>query len=599
MKTRKRDMIVRMLIIDVIILWPLFNSFFGIDMVDTGYYLYQYENPLSPNIPYTYYLAIIIGAVWNKVFGFFGIWGLNILEILMEYLLCFIVYKILHPIFGKKQTLLGILICMLAISTYVNIFNYHQLNMFFCTILTLFMLKGLREEKKIWIFAAGCSGMLAIASRMPSVLTLCCVFVIVYWMIIYKKTIKIMFQNIVAFLGGYAVIGIIYIIILKMAGVLDTVIGEIFRLNSLGKSSSSTYGSSSMITNFINDTLNGIESALVFLASVFCVYIMYEYYIIRKEKIQSKILGFVGCIIGIAGMFVSVYLIADAPPYVQLTSFSWFLYGILFTIGAFYIIKGLFAKTKREKFDGLVMFLSEALILLCFVGSAARAKHAIMGMWIILPFLIHKVSVYIRRRKSHKVHVGKKKTLTFSYQSGKATIIIVALVLVIVFTRFLSVTNNFDSPNRLALNASVDNKKLEFVFTTKRQAKAMNEVLDVVEKNASDDTTLMIVGNSLIFYYLTDMTPYVRTWVTGSSYMIDTLREDLNTQQNSGTPLPIIIEAKTNTYEGFSEEKYQALAEQIKKSKYGDKGQLIAEFRNNYNYNLIYENDYFYIYYVK
>ena len=81
--------------------------------------------------------------------------------------------------------------------------------------------------------------------------------------------------------------------------------------------------------------------------------------------------------------------------------------------------------------------------------------------------------------------------------------------------------------------------------------------------------------------------------------MIDTLREDLNTQQNSGTPLPIIIEAKTNTYEGFSEEKYQALAEQIKKSKYGDKGQLIAEFRNNYNYNLIYENDYFYIYYVK
>lgn len=598
MRTKKRENIIIMIIVDIIILWPLLNSFFGVDMVDTGYYLYQYENPMDPNIPYTYYLAVILGAAWNKIFGYFGLWGLNILEVFIEYLLCYITYRILSPLFGKINTLAGILICMLAISTYVNIFNYHQFNMFFCTLLTLFMLKGFVEEKKIWIFASGCSGMLAVASRMPSILSLCCVFAIIYWAIVYKKGIKETVKNIGAFLAGYVAIAAIYALFLKMSGAFDRVISEIFRLNSLGKSSSGSYSSSNMLTNFINDTVNGVEAALVFVVCAGVIFLAYEYFIAKKEQIGFRIVGVLVIIAGIAGMFAAIYLVADAPPYVQLTSFSWFLYGIVFLIPLFYIVRGLFWKKEQYQFDGIVMFLSEALVLLCFVGSAARAKHVIMGLWLILPFLLNKISSYRRQRDGIRI-ISKKKEIVFAYQTGMACILIVLVVFGIAFARFLSVTNNFDSPNRLKLTSTINNEKMEFVFTTEREAQAVNEVLQVVQQNAEDETTLMVVGNSLLFYYLTDLTPYVKIWVTGSSYLYDSLKQDLEEKQNAGTPLPIIIEAKTNTYEGFSEEKYQELADQIKNSHYREKGQLITEFRNNHQYNMIFENDYFSVYYTK
>lgn len=311
---------IKVLCLLAIIIWPIYNSFLGLDLVDTGYYLYQYDTPLSPYGTYTTYLATLIGAVWLKIFPGLGLWGLNLLEILLEWATCIVVYQTFKTKFGKITTLCGIAITMLGISTYVNIFNYHQLNMALCCMMLCFMYMGLTKKKKYLLFISGCMGALAITCRMPSVLTLVCVLCIVYWHIWESKSKVGLGKNILAFISGYAVIGIFVIIFLYCFQLTDTIIGEIFRLNDLGSTGSAAYGTSSMLTNLIRDTFWGILAALLFTICILFFAIIYEW--AQNRKARYWLVG-VYILARVPIIYASVYIVGQAPPFIQLTSFSW------------------------------------------------------------------------------------------------------------------------------------------------------------------------------------------------------------------------------------------------------------------------------------
>lgn len=72
-------------LIYLIVIWPLIGSFFGVDMADTGSYLYNYQHPFSDTISLFTFLATAIGALWYKLTSFLGLWGLNFLEVLLEW----------------------------------------------------------------------------------------------------------------------------------------------------------------------------------------------------------------------------------------------------------------------------------------------------------------------------------------------------------------------------------------------------------------------------------------------------------------------------------------------------------------------------------
>lgn len=595
---KKSNIIFYIFIIFAIILLPIVNSFLGIDMVDTGYYLYQYEAPISDYGVYTSFLANLIGAAWLKVFGFLGLWGLNILEILLEWLQCLVIYVTFKNYFGKRNVLVSCGIAMILISTYVNVFNYHQLNMFLCTLMLCLMYTGLKKERQYFFVFSGMTGMFAVFNRMPSILGILCFACIIYWGLFISKNRRKTIKYTFLFSLGYFIMMFLIFGFLKcldfitQLNILERVLNEVLRLNNLGKNGGAAYGSSSMITNFISDNIHAVLAALLFILCGALILAAAQWRI-YKNNVVSKILFILVCLFMLPLIYYAIYVVGNAPEFIQLTSFNWFVYGLCFTISIAYILLGIFPKKKEYGWSGLLLMMSMALILLCCAGSAARLKHVILGLWIILPFAIDQ-SIKFCKKDSTSFHIIKK-SISICKKAKIQTFVYISAILVLTVVNFVRVTNNFDSPNRLELTATIDSEKVRFLRTTEREASATNELLE--ELRSQQDRPLMVLGNAVIVYSLADMESYVKPWVSGTSYTADDFAYHLESEiQWKNKPLPIIVWSRTNPYEGFSEEQYEELLEREANNNYSGKREIVEEFMNRFEYNKVFENDYFIIY---
>lgn len=582
--------------IAIIILWPLIHAFLGVDLVDTGYYYYQYLHPRDWNTPYTGYLATLIGAVWVRIFPGLGLLALNILELLMEWTMCVIVYFTFRKSFGELKTLFSIMICELTISIYVNVFNYHQLSMFCCTLLICSMYWGLKNNKLIFFLISGVMGGLAFATRMPSILCVCCIACILYWRLAVDKDLIRMIKEVLLFIAGLVImiagfIGIVYVL-----GVYDRFMGSVFRLGSLGQSSSSTYGVSGMSKNLILDSIHGITGVLVFLMIVLAIIALAQFCIsiYKKSKAGGVILGIIS--LGISGaLFIyvgkyAVYVLPKAPNFIQLTSYIWFMYGAFLLYGIIETIRGLFVKSKEERAKGALAFMGVALMLLCFVGSAARSKHAILGFWVLFILFTSRFCGWMTQSKDI-VLLKKVRLSTFAYKSGLS---LSAVFIGVCFVHFICTTNNFDDPNLFNLTESIHNERVVGLKTSKREADAVNEVLGVLEEYKPHHVNMMVIGNSIGLYSMTDYKAYVKPWVYGSSYTVNDLKSDIETAEAENRPLPVIVWSKTNAYLGFAQEDYEKLlSAQNRTYKNSPKTKVIEEFMQRYHYTVTFENDYF------
>ena len=140
--------VIKIVLICAIFLYPFLHTFIGIDLGDTGYHLYAFENLYkTPElIGFTAYLTTVIGWAWLKIFPGLGLWGLNLLEVFVEMLMVFVVYKTLKAYLGEIRTLIGLLLAIIASDTYLNIFNYHQFNVLLLVLILCFEFKAITSS---------------------------------------------------------------------------------------------------------------------------------------------------------------------------------------------------------------------------------------------------------------------------------------------------------------------------------------------------------------------------------------------------------------------------------------------------------------------
>lgn len=626
MRLRKRtDLIVCIVGIALILIWTVIHSFLGIDLVDTGYYYYQYLYPRADNVSYSTYLGTLVGGVWIRIFPSLGLWGLNLLELLLEYVLCGIVFLTFRKTFRVKSIMIAVTMCMLTISTYVNIFNYHQLGMFLCTSMLCAMYTGLRKKQSIWQLVAGACGCFAVFTRFPCILTLVCILCILYWRLVVDHDIKRMVKEVLFFLAGFIIAMGILGGVFYFLGVFDKVVHDVFRIFSLGGSESSTYGTSNQFSNLMTDTLHSVEAAVLFLACSFlmtiaCSILTSEFR--KNQKVYSYILKAVGAIAVIIlcaiGSYYAFYEVGLAPAFAQLTSFSWYIYGMLFVIGAGFSVSGLIAyihdkkrgnaecsssdlsaegqRGNKYRQNAAIGFMGIALVLLCFVGSAGRSKHAILGMWFLVPLTIDWLWDFLEKIRHSEILLGNYITKL----GIKVSCLVMGLLFLAAFGWFLARTNNFDDPNLSNLTVEINSDKLRMLKTTEREATATNEVLKELRPYSNPEERLMVIGNSVMLYALTDMPAYVRPWVTGTSYMPEELTEELTIAQSWGGPLPIILWTKTNAYLGFSQENYETLVTSTQTANdKSPKVKLIKSFMEKNKYKKTFENDYYEVWIAK
>lgn len=598
----KGEKVIKILLMSGIVLYPLLTSFFGIDLGDTGIHMFNYENIFSnpDKVGFTSYFTSVTGNLWLMLFGNLGIWGLNLLEVIMEIAMATVVYKAFGKNLGEVQTLFGIFIAVLASDTYLNVFNYHQFNVFLLILILICQYKAITEDKRLFSLFAGVFFTIVVCSRMGSVTAIVTCFLYLFWYMCENKDIKFLLRHMGSFLAGTLGMGIVMAGVLLLSGQTAYFIANISRLFGLASSSGGGYSMDNLWSTFIFGNLDAIASGFIFLSAGIVLVLGFGMIFTSKEtEIKRRVFNILFGIVtvGVAGyQLIYAYDVNEAPNWPQMTTGPSFFIGLFYVITFFSIFYHLHAKDGKTE---IALIGVEAIILplLTIAGSNTGTKHVILAFWFIAPISVSSVFALLKKSSVQLINeMASKLGIVIKYSALVLTLFVLCVSGGYKFFDMIYATMNFDSTDRSSLRYSIENDKLKFMKTTKREADAVNGVLQTVsnlQKKDTEEEKLMVFGGSILLYSLTDMEAYVQPWVSNPNYSEEKLLQDIKKAEQESDTLPIIIYCRTNNYYGFEEWNYNVLIDSEKSNMYGGKKELFAEYLEEKNYSIEYMNDYY------
>lgn len=598
----KGEKVIKILLMSGIVLYPLLTSFFGIDLGDTGIHMFNYENIFSnpDKVGFTSYFTSVTGNLWLMLFGNLGIWGLNLLEVIMEIAMATVVYKAFGKNLGEVQTLFGIFIAVLASDTYLNVFNYHQFNVFLLILILICQYKAITEDKRIFSLFAGVFFTIVVCSRMGSVTAIVTCFLYLFWYMCENKDIEFLLRHMGSFLAGTLGMGIVMAGVLLLSGQTAYFIANISRLFGLASSSGGGYSMDNLWSTFIFGNLDAIASGFIFLSAGIVLVLGFGMIFTSKEtEIKRRVFNILFGIVtvGVAGyQLIYAYDVNEAPNWPQMTTGPSFFIGLFYVITFFSIFYHLHAKDGKTE---IALIGVEAIILplLTIAGSNTGTKHVILAFWFIAPISVSSVFALLKKSSVQLINeMASKLGIVIKYSALVLTLFVLCVSGGYKFFDMIYATMNFDSTDRSSLRYSIENDKLKFMKTTKREADAVNGVLQTVsdlQKKDTEEEKLMVFGGSILLYSLTDMEAYVQPWVSNPNYSEEKLLQDIKKAEQESDTLPIIIYCRTNNYYGFEEWNYNVLIDSEKSNMYGGKKELFAEYLEEKNYSIEYMNDYY------
>lgn len=594
----------KIILIVFILVYPLIDSFLGVDLGDSGYHVYHslhiFENPGHMSLSTV--LTDIVGNLWFRIFGFLGVWSLNLLEVLVEYAMAFISYRILKRYLGEIPTLVGLALAMVMVRTYLNVFNYHQFHVFWLILAFSSMIKSLETDEVRFSALSGCFIALDTASRLPGITGLIIFIFYIIWGLMrdHKTSFKSWLSHIAYFFIGFLGTISIVAILLYLLGLGDAYLSSVFRLGKVASGDSSSYSSSNLLTTLIKSNTEAIAFGFAYLGSC-ALFLMAGLMLFSKysRTIYRKIFyGILAVCFIIAGFFVwyIIFRIKPLPSWPQASITYWFITGTYYSVTV--VIIGLLAlndRSNNKDKDMLIIIGLMGILLpvLTVTGSIMGIKHTVLAHWFIAPLTIYTFSrlVIILNDKYKK----KENALVTSNGTSKAIVLFIVLITGTFGYRFVEMAyrvTNFDSPNRFQLSASIDSKEMKFLKTTPRQAQAVNGVIDSF-RDIKEDNSLVVVGGSLMMYTILDKEAYEIMWPVSSSTSPQTLNEIFIEPNIDTADLPDIIYCRTDQNFGFYESNYKALQNSMKRIMRTSRYMIMNEFIYKYDYKVTYLNDYY------
>lgn len=591
----------------MIFLWPFLNSFFGIDMGDTGLHTFMFQNlyEMPEFISFTSWLTTFVGHLWLTIFPFLGLWGLNLLEVILEMAIVTIVYQTFKKYINKNCLLIGLLIATLASNTYLNVFNYHQFNVLLLVVLMCLQFKAITEDRLPLSLCSGIALGVLIFARTGSVTALVTLAFYLFWYLLNDDyPLKKMLRHVLAVLIGLLLSTLVLCLILIATNQLQYFINNIFRLKGLATASDGGYSMSTLLNSFFTGNLDAIGAGMVFFAGTVVILIaalfMFQYrwndLAERKRFILNQMIAIVFFIVGCYIMLYA-YDVNPAPLWPQMTTGPSFLIGVMYVSAFFSFCKYI----QHDKHKSLLVLVAVFLPMLTIAGSNTGTKHVVIGMWMIAPiFCQFLYEVFLKNRDAEEWHHNISK---WNFVSLKRPLLVAFAVTVAFFGLKLGstvyYTNNFDSIHRWDIRYSINSDNAKLLRTTERQAVNVNGVLDTVDKvkqEYGEDVPMLVYGSSVLFYYLTNSKSYVQPWITLNTYPIETFKDDLASGKKRYDKMPVVIYGRTNNYYGFYEHNFQdLLANQMGQRDEGKK-EVFYDFLIENQYGCVFESEYYVVF---
>ena len=170
-----------------------FCASYGVDILDTGYFLTAYEQvfdaPLSVSATMGYYLTNVFGGWILMLFPQMGIFGFRIVGAAIFVFLLIILFCVYRKVIPVIHIILGSLLVVLGELKYQYFFDNGLVTCFIYVIFLLLLYRGLYRKNRVEIFISGVLVGLNIFVRLPNILSVSAILIVLLnnWFLYNKR----------------------------------------------------------------------------------------------------------------------------------------------------------------------------------------------------------------------------------------------------------------------------------------------------------------------------------------------------------------------------------------------------------------------------
>jgi hypothetical protein len=525
-----------------IFIYHVLVIFQGIDFNDEGFHLNFYQqifnDPESVQYAFWSWLTGIVGGTYMKLFPFLGIWGIRLLGAIVSTCTIVLAYNLL-----KKYLHTGYLrVSMIMLSLFINEdaknLYYNNLSAFLYFVTAYFLFIGLRDNKKLMIFAGGFFVCLNIFSRIPNVLGTAMVLAVFYYGHITKSTIKEVIIRVGFFFGGFVFSAIVVLVLMKAMGHLTFFIDSLKMIFSSSQGATQDDGLEGAygITRLLKNNLTGYANSLkfIFIIGVLILIPGFIDHAVRNSTRTIKTVARLFTYIIVLGAFALIFT-------------GWFTsYRLIEFFTGISLLSAfvLFQKKITPDFK-LLTFIGGLILLIHPFGSSEGISTVVVySMWLSFPIAMD----YIARLNWVNLDVkidssAGKSTLKSVFSSPafrKVRLFLICLFSLACLYNVVMYPYLCDRHSRWDMRYCVNNKYMKGVFTSKGRAEALNQLLEASANYIKPNDYVLAYDCMPMYHYMTETRSYVRNpciWF----YTTGLFRRELTEAESNKTRLPIIV----------------------------------------------------------
>lgn len=465
----------------LILAYTIFSGIQTICYSDEGYFGSAYQNFFDAHeSTYTtdsYYLSILVGAIWDKVFGNYGILSYTIL---VGFISCITFHFVQRTLLkdGRRNrwyVTVGFFLTLLYGFTYL--FNNIHLTCLLLSIEGCLIVESYNERSPHKFLGASFLGVLNVFSRIPNVLLLLLLLIPI---IAARKDKRLIVSYIInAIVGGMFALFVMFVL-MQLLGHWVYFYKATFENLAIEAASgeASIHSLSTLMIHYVMDYI-----------CVFILMIVIGVFEISRKLFRRSFSILFYLITASLLMIITIYLLKI---YVYVHSFNY----IVFSVGTYCLLHNILLKRGGHFYTLYLVALGIAFLLPIGTDAGIASLGGFSSMF-MMPLALSDIGNAIR-------------TQNCIYRKAN-NLIVNSLVALFIILRLLDMMINgtwAEPGTRMVKTYTIENSKFATVFVSKERSKEIDPALEELSKYVKEGDYLFCFKDIPIFNYLTRTKPY-------------------------------------------------------------------------------------------
>ena len=561
--------------ISLIVLLACFEAVVGLQgfcMADEGWSLTGYQqifnDPSSVQYMFLFYNKLVVGGLWELLFGGMGIYGYRLLNVLFMLATWAIIYKMLRPYIYPYAIVVGAVLVAFAHNFGVMVFDHSSMTVLLSVAAAYYLFQALRRESARHIYIAGILLAINIFSRIPNISQLALLLLLIPYYIYTKDKRKTFL------LLGMAVLGVVTGIAFEFGlmcslGHLHLFTDNLTTGMSAATSSDSSHNLTAMLSVNLTTYLQILKDILKMLVFPLLAIVIGNY---LRQSVLRKIL---------------IILLSLVQVTILLLFFDNMLF--LYALISIILFPALVYYRKQPELIYLVLIALLMLYLLPYGSDFGIINMGENAIWLAAPLsvgLAHKAITY-KSHKTYETYVSHE-----TYRTSICVSACLSFVFVFIGSNGWFMLHNayFDEGARWEKRYRIAHP-LATTFTNQTYARSTDAILTELKKYVHPDDYLFCFQSRPMLHYLTHTRPYMyNPWPW--SFDTPSMQQHLQRAEARGGALPVLVREKCQLINFVlpDPEWNQTDAEDDFFHK-NAKVQLIQDFMERHHYQVVWESD--------